>query len=185
LKRALASRAIGERVKSILKPLLAGRRPGIEDVARELGTSTRTLQRRIAQDGATFQQLLQQARHELARHYLLHSALELNEMAHLVGYEDAHSFFRAFHEWEQPARRMARPARISPALGAPGMSPRSAASSRLVIPSIVVAACAVGAYGTPLGQAPATASPRPEKGPRMDIKRSGSQPSTQGRAGSQ
>jgi AraC-like DNA-binding protein len=100
LKQAQQSRAIGEKVKGILKPLLAGRRPGIEDVAKELGTSARTLQRRIAQDGATFQQLLQQARRELARHYLLHSSLELNETAYLLGYEDAHSFFRAFHEWE-------------------------------------------------------------------------------------
>jgi AraC-like DNA-binding protein len=100
LKQALASRAIGEQVKGILKPLLAGRRPGIEDVARELGTSPRTLQRRLAEDGATFQQLLQEARRELARHYLLHSSLELNQTAYLLGYEDAHSFFRAFHDWE-------------------------------------------------------------------------------------
>jgi AraC-like DNA-binding protein len=100
LKQALASRAIGEKVKSILKPLLAGRRPGIEDVARELGTSPRTLQRRLAEDGVTFQQLMQDARRELARHYLLHSSLELNETAYLLGYEDAHSFFRAFHDWE-------------------------------------------------------------------------------------
>ena len=48
----------------------------------------------------TFQQLLQEARRELARHYLLHSSLELNDTAYLLGYEDAHSFFRAFHEWE-------------------------------------------------------------------------------------
>jgi len=100
LKQALASRAIGEQVKAILKPLLAGRRPGIEDVARELGLSSRTLQRRLAEDGATFQQLLQEARRELARHYLLHSSLELNETAYLLGYEDSHSFFRAFHDWE-------------------------------------------------------------------------------------
>src|SRR5262249_43581013 len=100
LKRALASRAIGERVKGILKPLLAGRRPGIDDVARELALSSRTLQRRLAEDGASFQQLLQDARRELARHYLLHSTLELTETAYLLGYEDAHSFFRAFHEWE-------------------------------------------------------------------------------------
>jgi hypothetical protein len=40
-----------------------------------------------------------QARRELARHYLLHSSLELNETAYLLGYEDANSFFRAFHEW--------------------------------------------------------------------------------------
>jgi AraC-like DNA-binding protein len=100
LAQALASKAIGEQVKGILKPLLAGRRPGIEDVARELGLSPRTLQRRLAEDGATFQQLLQEARRELARHYLLHSSLELNETAYLLGYEDAHSFFRAFHDWE-------------------------------------------------------------------------------------
>jgi len=100
LSQALASKAIGEQVKGILKPLLAGRRPGIEDVARELRTSSRTLQRRLAEDGVTFQQLMQDARRELARHYLLHSSLELNETAYLLGYEDAHSFFRAFHQWE-------------------------------------------------------------------------------------
>jgi len=100
LSQALASKAIGEQVKGILKPLLAGRRPGIEDIARELRLSARTLQRRLAEDGATFQQLMQEARRELARHYLLHSSLELNETAYLLGYEDAHSFFRAFHDWE-------------------------------------------------------------------------------------
>jgi len=30
----------------------------------------------------------------------LHSSLELNETAYLLGYEDANSFFRAFHDWE-------------------------------------------------------------------------------------
>jgi AraC-like DNA-binding protein len=113
LKQALASKAIGEQVKGILKPLLAGRRPGIEDVARELRLSPRTLQRRLAADGATFQQLMQEARHELARHYLQHSSLELNETAYLLGYEDAHSFFRAFHDWEgsPPGEWRARHAR--------------------------------------------------------------------------
>jgi len=113
LAQALASKAIGEQVKGILKRLLAGRRPGIEDVARELRLSSRTLQRRLAEDGATFQQLMQEARRELARHYLQHSALELNETAYLLGYEDAHSFFRAFHDWEgrSPGEWRARHAR--------------------------------------------------------------------------
>jgi AraC-like DNA-binding protein len=100
LAQALASRAIGEQVKGILKRQLAGRRPGIGDVARELRLSARTLQRRLADERASFQQLVQEARRELARHYLLHSSLELNETAYLLGYEDAHSFFRAFHDWE-------------------------------------------------------------------------------------
>jgi len=44
--------------------------------------------------------LLDEARHELARHYLLHSSREVSETAYLLGYEDANSFYRAFHQWE-------------------------------------------------------------------------------------
>jgi AraC-like DNA-binding protein len=124
LSQALASKAIGEQVKGVVKRLLAGRRPNIQDVARELRLSTRTLQRRLTEDGATFQQLIQEARRELARHYLLHSPLELNQTAYLLGYEDAHSFFRAFHGWEgsspgQWRARHVRPARsrsVAPAV---------------------------------------------------------------------
>ena len=128
LKQALASRALGDRVKGVLTPLLAGRRPGIDDVARELGTSPRTLQRRLAQDGLSFQQLLQEARRELARHYLLHSSLELSETAYLLGYEDAHSFFRAFHEWEgsPPGEWRERHSLASPRPATPALEPLTA-----------------------------------------------------------
>ncbi len=100
LRQQLAPNPIGEQVKGILKRLLAGQRPGIHDVARELRLSTRTLQRRLREQGSTFQRMLEEARRELARHYLAHSSLELNETAYLLGYEDANSFFRAFHHWE-------------------------------------------------------------------------------------
>lgn len=89
-----------DRAKVTVKRLLAGRRPDLRDVARELGVSTRTLQRRLADAGLTFQQILEGARRELAHHYLLHSALDLTETAYVLGYEDASSFFRAFHQWE-------------------------------------------------------------------------------------
>jgi AraC-like DNA-binding protein len=115
LWRALASRAVGDQVKGIVKRLLPGGRPGIEDVARELCLSSRTLQRRLAGDGATFQQLMREARRELARHYLMYASMELNETAYLLGYEDAHSFFRAFSQWEgsPPGEWRARHARSS------------------------------------------------------------------------
>jgi len=100
LRQQLAEKNFGEQVKGVLKRLLAGQRPGIREVARELRVSSRTLQRRLAREGATFQQLMEDARRELARHYLQHSLLELNETAYLLGYEDANSFFRAFHSWE-------------------------------------------------------------------------------------
>jgi AraC-like DNA-binding protein len=100
LAQQLAQKTFTEQAKGILKQLLAGQRPGIQDLARELHLSTRTLQRRLTEHGITFQRLLDEARRELARHYLLHSSRELNETAYLLGYEDANSFFRAFHHWE-------------------------------------------------------------------------------------
>jgi AraC-like DNA-binding protein len=100
LAQQLADKTFAEQAKGILKQLLAGQRPGIRDLARELHVGTRTLQRRLTEQGITFQRLLEEARRELARHYLLHSSLELNETAYLLGYEDANSFFRAFHHWE-------------------------------------------------------------------------------------
>jgi AraC-like DNA-binding protein len=100
LAAQLSNKTFSEQAKAILKRLLAGQRPGINDLARELHLSTRTLQRRLTEQGIPFQRLLEEARRELARHYLLHSSLELNQTAYLLGYEDANSFFRAFQKWE-------------------------------------------------------------------------------------
>jgi AraC-like DNA-binding protein len=91
---------VGAQVRHSLKRSLAGKRPSLQHVARELRMSVRTLQRRLTDAGINFQQLVEDTRRELARHYLKHSAVELNETAFLLGYGDANSFFRAFHGWE-------------------------------------------------------------------------------------
>jgi len=91
---------VGEHVKNTLRRSLAGKRPTLEDVAKELGLGTRTLQRRLTDAGLTFQQLVEDTRRELACHYLKQSAVELNEAAFLLGFEDSNSFFRAFQVWE-------------------------------------------------------------------------------------
>jgi AraC-like DNA-binding protein len=95
-----------ERVRVAIQQKLAGRRPNIEDIADALHISSRTLQRRLQEEGASFQRVLEEARHQLARHYLNNSVLELNEAAYLLGYEDSSSFVRAFRTWEgiPPAR---------------------------------------------------------------------------------
>jgi AraC-like DNA-binding protein len=95
-----ASKSVGEQVKQTLRQLLAGKRPTLQDVAQELGLSARTLQRRLTDSGITFQQVVEETRRELARHYLKQRAVELNEAAFLLGFEDANSFFRAFQHWE-------------------------------------------------------------------------------------
>jgi AraC-like DNA-binding protein len=95
-----------ERVRIAIQQRLTGRRPAIEDIADALHISSRTLQRRLQDDGSSFQRVLEEARHQLARHYLNNSVLELNEAAYLLGYEDGNSFVRAFRTWEgvPPAR---------------------------------------------------------------------------------
>jgi AraC-like DNA-binding protein len=100
LTHQLVGKTIGEQTKSALKRIIAGRRPVLQDAARELRLSARTLQRRLTEEGLNFQRVLQDARRELARHYLLRSSVGLNETAYLLGYEDSNSFFRAFHVWE-------------------------------------------------------------------------------------
>jgi AraC-like DNA-binding protein len=104
LDRQLAGRKaqakIVDQVKWVLKRLLSGSRPDILLVAKELGMGARTLQRRITDEGASFRQLLNEARQELVRQYLRDPAIEINETAFLLGYEDPNSFYRAFRTWE-------------------------------------------------------------------------------------
>lgn len=100
LKRQNEDQTFPEKVRAVIQRRLPGQRPKVQDVARELHLSSRTLQRRLQEHGYSFQQALEEARHELARHYLVHSPLELNETAYLLGYEDANSFVRAFRGWE-------------------------------------------------------------------------------------
>ena len=100
LARKKSELTVAGRVKWVLIRLLGGRSPEIHDVAKELGMSCRTLQRRITAEQTTFRRLISDARRELARYYLLQPALELAEVACLLGYEDSNSFFRAFREWE-------------------------------------------------------------------------------------
>ncbi len=103
--------AVREQVKWTLKRLLADGRADIQAVARELGVSSRTLQRQIAEEGATFRHLRVEARQELARTYLRQESIEISRLAHLVGYEDPNSFYRAFRSWEgtTPSRWRSRP----------------------------------------------------------------------------
>jgi AraC-like DNA-binding protein len=100
LKQHLTNRSLREQAKGIVKRSLAGQRPRLEDVALELRMSARTLQRKLLEEGVTFHALMEDARHEMAQHYLRQPSVELNETAYLLGYEDPNSFIRAFHKWE-------------------------------------------------------------------------------------
>jgi len=89
-----------DRVKTVLKRRLASGRPDISAVARDLGTSERTLQRRITEEGSNFRSLVQAARQELGHKLLSGDDADVAEVACLLGFQDVTSFYRAFRGWE-------------------------------------------------------------------------------------
>lgn len=95
-----ARSSIRDQVKIVLKRTLASGRPELVEVARDLGLSERTLQRRITDEGTSFRDLLVEARQELGRRLLSDPSAEIDEVACLLGYQDANSFYRAFRIWE-------------------------------------------------------------------------------------
>jgi AraC-like DNA-binding protein len=100
LEDGRSKQGILDQVKWVLKRLLAGSRPDLLMVAKELGIGERTLQRRITDEGTSFRQILNETRRELVHEYLGDPSVEINEAAFLVGYEDPNSFYRAFRSWE-------------------------------------------------------------------------------------
>ncbi len=71
----------------------------VGDVARELAVSARTLQRRLTDDGVSFQQLVDAARKDAAGRFLRDSGLAISEVAYLLGYSEPAPFHRAFKRW--------------------------------------------------------------------------------------
>jgi len=89
-----------ELVRRAIQDRLTGQRPSMDAISEALHMSSRTLQRRLQESGSSFQRVLDEARHQMARYYLSNSVLELNEAAYLLGFEDPNSFGRAFRNWE-------------------------------------------------------------------------------------
>ncbi|MFY9476438.1 MAG: AraC family transcriptional regulator ligand-binding domain-containing protein [Aquabacterium sp.] len=89
---------IGERVRRELVPRDDGY-PSLEAVAERLNMSTRTLRRRLQDQGLGFMDLLHAARRRDALSLLERPALEVAQIAQMLGYADPANFTRAFRQW--------------------------------------------------------------------------------------
>jgi AraC-like DNA-binding protein len=74
---------------------------GVSDVAKRLGTSPRTLQRRLSELGTSHAELLDEARCRLAERWLGERTLAIGEIAFMLGFADVPTFHRAFKRWTQ------------------------------------------------------------------------------------
>lgn len=87
-----------ERARAAIRRRLLGRAPTIQQVAADCVTSRATLQRRLAEAGTSFRQLLEEQRRNSACE-LLQEGQSIDAIAHLLGYGDTAAFQHAFKRW--------------------------------------------------------------------------------------
>ena len=98
-ERARSDQGIAAQVHAAIIKNLAHDRVRLSSIADELNLSPRTLQRKLSEAGASFQQVLDQARFALATDYLRQDGLSLVDISFLLGYQEQSAFTHAFKEW--------------------------------------------------------------------------------------
>jgi AraC-like DNA-binding protein len=86
-------------VREKLAATMDGAVPSMAHISRALGTSPRSLHRRLADEGSRFNDLLDEVRRQFAERYLARPRLAVSEVAYLVGFNDPSAFFKAFRRW--------------------------------------------------------------------------------------
>ena len=90
--------------------LLSSIRP-LEAIAEQLAMSSKTLERRLAEQGQSFSTLLDRTRFDAVTHYLQDPDMRLTQIAYLAGYTEPATLVRAFKRWtgETPSKFRERP----------------------------------------------------------------------------
>jgi len=87
------------RIENAIASVLPHGRVFVEDVARSLGMSERTLARKLSDEGLNFTEILQQLRRDLAVRYLGDRKLHVSKIAWLLGFHEVSAFTHAFKRW--------------------------------------------------------------------------------------
>ena len=77
----------------------SGHFPTADEMASRLGLSLRTLHRRLARDGLSYQAVIDDLRRSVAIEFLENTRLSIDQVAGRVGFSDATSFRKAFRKW--------------------------------------------------------------------------------------
>lgn len=87
------------RVRSALMELLPSGECTLDEVAKKLGYSKRTIQRKLQEEDTNFQKQLNHTRELLAKTYIANTDMTTEDIAFLLGYREIGSFIRAFAVW--------------------------------------------------------------------------------------
>lgn len=97
--KSLREGGLPDRVQHFIRQHLPGGEPTVQQIARALSISQRSLQRQLSREGVSFRELLDEERKSLASKYLADSTLPLQEITFLLGFADHSNFYRAFRRW--------------------------------------------------------------------------------------
>jgi AraC-like DNA-binding protein len=98
-RRTRPSGPLQARVENAIAPLLPHGGARVDEVAKSLGMSRRTLARRLAEENLTFTEILERVRMDLARHYLKGPNLSISQIAWLLGFQETSAFTHSFRRW--------------------------------------------------------------------------------------
>jgi AraC-like DNA-binding protein len=98
------------KVENAISSMLPHGRVLVDDVARSLGMSKRTLARRLSDEGLNFTEILQQLRRDLAVRYLDDRKLHVSKIAWLLGFQEVSAFTHACKRWTGKTPREMRTA---------------------------------------------------------------------------
>jgi AraC-like DNA-binding protein len=91
--------ALNRQVRIQVSQALSEGVPMLSDIARRLGMSGRTLQRRLSDEGYSYQTLVDESRRQLAKHLLQQTDFSLADVAFMTGFSEQSAFTRAFKRW--------------------------------------------------------------------------------------
>ncbi len=94
-----AAGGLPEQARAAIAADLPGREPSLDAVARRLGQSRRSLQRRLEESGTSFAKLVAAVRRERAEAFLASREVSVAEVSWLVGFSEQSAFTRAFRRW--------------------------------------------------------------------------------------
>ncbi len=96
--RAITPTLVQQTSRALRVLLLDGRSSG-DDIAQALSMHRRTLNRRLRDEGTTFQSILDDVRFEVARQLISASRIALDDVAASLGYAGVSPFMRSFRRW--------------------------------------------------------------------------------------
>ncbi|MER2267944.1 AraC family transcriptional regulator ligand-binding domain-containing protein [Methylobacterium oxalidis] len=97
--RTRPTQALRTRIENAVAPILPHGRPRVSEIALRLGMSQRTLSRRLAEEGLTFERILEEMRRDLALRYLQDARISVTRIAWLLGFQEVGAFTHAFRRW--------------------------------------------------------------------------------------